>query len=132
MLSTAEEGVRKVLVLTASGRILPAVPEAATVTITKPLPEITGVSPGTVTQGATVLLTITGRRLGGATAVSITPVTGFTIQNPPAVSQDGTQATVMVSVNPTVVSGTYRVSITTPVGDSSGTLTATNDLVVTP
>ncbi|MEO6666439.1 MAG: Ig-like domain-containing protein, partial [Nitrospiria bacterium] len=130
--STAAEGVRKVLVFTASGRIGPAVPEAATVTITKPVPEITGVSPGTVTQGATVLLTITGRRLGGATAVSITPTTGFTIRNPPAVGQDGTQATVTLGVDPAVVSGTYRVSIITPVGDSSGTLTEANDLVVTP
>jgi len=130
--STAAEGVRKVLVLTAAGRILPAVPEAAMVTITKPAPEITGVSPGTVTTGTTVMLTIAVRRLPGATAGSIAPSAGFTIQNPPVVNQDGTQATVMVSVDPTVASGTYRVSITTPGCDSSGTLTEANDLVVTP
>lgn len=130
--STAAEGVRKVLVLTAAGRIAPAVPEAATVTITKPVPEITGVSPGTVTTGTTVLLTITGRRLSGATAVSITPATGFTVQNPPVVSQDGTQATVMVMIDSSVAPGAYRLSLTTPIGASSGTLTEANDLVVTP
>lgn len=129
--STAAEGVRNVRALTASGQILPAVPEAATVTITKPVPEITTVSPGTVTAGSGVTLTITGRRLTGAATVSITPATGFVVQNPPAVSQDGTQATVMVTVDPTVTTGVYRVSITTPAGTSASTLTEANGLTVT-
>ncbi|MEW6684164.1 MAG: carboxypeptidase regulatory-like domain-containing protein [Nitrospirota bacterium] len=129
--STAAEGLRKVQVLTATGPIRPAVPEAATVTITKPAPEITAVTPGTAMPGDTITLTITGRRLTGAISVTIAPATGFTVQNPPDVSPDGTQATVTVTVDSSVAAGTYRVSISTPVGSSSGTMTEANDLVVT-
>ena len=129
--SPVAEGLRKVTVLTATAAIPAAVPEAATVTVTKPLPEITSVTPGSAVRGSVVTLTITGRRFTGATAVTITPAAGFTVQNSPAVSQDGTQATVTVTIDSAVAAGTYRVLITTPVGSSSSTLTDANDVDIT-
>ncbi len=129
--ATAVEGLRKVLVKTSAGTILPAAPEAATVTITKPLPEIASVGPGTVVQGSLVTLSLSGKRFAGATSVTITPSAGFTVHNPPAVNADGTLATVDVTIDASAAPGAYRVTIVTPVGSSSGTLTEANTLTVT-
>lgn len=77
-------------------------------------PSVDSVSPGVVTRnGQAVTLTITGRNLTGATAVTLSPSTGITV-GAPTVSPDGTTVTVSITVSAAAPTGVVDVVVSGP------------------
>ena len=97
-------------------------------------PVITNVSPGRLTRGTTVTVTITGQNLNGTTRVSFNRSTGtlepnITVTNL-AISSDGTTATFTATVAASASVGTDVVYVTTPNGLSQTQSIGTNTITV--
>src|SRR6185436_11492018 len=68
-------------------------------------PSVDSVSPALISRnGQAVTLTINGRNLTGATAVTLTPSTGITV-GVPTVSPDGSTVTVSITVSAAASTG---------------------------
>jgi YD repeat-containing protein len=85
-------------------------------------PNITAVSPASVTRGGTVALTITGSNLSGASALSFINASGardaaLTVSNI-SVSADGTTLTATLVAGSSATTGRHVVVIATPNGDT--------------
>ncbi len=119
------------LVVSASGTTYPAAPASADrIRIALPLPEILSTEPIYVLRGATSqTILVRGRNLQGATAVSVSPDTGVSVEAP-AVNADGTQLTFRITVAPNAPLGARAVSVTTPGGNSDATPGAANTLTI--
>jgi hypothetical protein len=86
--------------------------------VTLPVPEMTSIFPNRREVGSSFTLTVYGRLLTGATAISFTPSAGIT-ESAITVSADGTSASVTVSIAPDAATGVRTVTITTPGGTTS-------------
>jgi hypothetical protein len=109
----------RVIILKAGAAVIPAASaEANRFRVTLPVPELTSIFPNQREVGSTFAFTVSGRLLSGATAISFTPPEGITV-SAPAVSSDGTSATVTVVIAAGAAVGQRIVTITTPGGTTS-------------
>jgi hypothetical protein len=77
-------------------------------------PSVDSVSPALISRnGQAVTLTINGRNLTGATAVTLTPSTGITV-GVPTVSPDGSTVTVSITVSASAPTGVVDVVVSGP------------------
>jgi hypothetical protein len=83
-----------------------------------PAPTLTSISPTSGTRGTSVPVTLTGTNLTGATAITVTPGTGFTVSNLTVVNSTTVTATFTIAAS-AGTGGTRTVSITTPGGTSN-------------
>ncbi len=120
----------RVIVLKSGSTLIPAATAGANrFRVTLPQPEISSIAPNLREVGSSFTLTINGRLLSGASTVAFEPGSGITVVNPPAVSSDGTQATVTVIIAANAPTGQRVVTITTPGGTTSATPTINTFLV---
>jgi YD repeat-containing protein len=123
--------VRKVTLAGSGAPYIAARPGADQLLITRAPPEIDSIEPIFATTGTTAAtLTIRGRNLQSAQAVSFAPGSGISVSNTPGASADGTSLTVAYSVSPLAPTGTHTVTVTTPGGTSSAAATAANTFSV--
>jgi YD repeat-containing protein len=123
--------VRKVELAGAAQPYIAARPGADQFQITRAPPEIDSIAPIFATTGTTAAtLTIRGRNLHAAQAVSFAPGSGISVSNTPSASADGTILTVAYSVDPLAPTGAHAVTVTTPGGTSNAAPTATNTFSV--
>ncbi len=96
-------------------------------------PAITGLSPASGVQGETLLLTVSGTNLAGATALTFlkagAPDPSITASSP-SVNPSGTTLTASVTIASSATLGARVVTVTTPSGTSSSTGTAANTFTV--
>jgi len=97
-------------------------------------PTVTNLNPTTGVHGQTItLFTVTGERLGGATALTFlkdgTPDAAITATNL-SVNPEGTQLTASVTLAATATLGSRIVTVTTPEGTSDATATSGNTFTV--
>jgi len=97
--------------------------------VTAPLPRIDSVSPVNLAVGTgPVTLTVRGVNFKDASLVAVSPATGITVSQPPAVNPDSTEITVNVTVDSAAATGQRVVTVTTPAGATDGTATPANTL----
>jgi hypothetical protein len=112
-------------------------------------PTLTKLTPATAKVGSSITLTITGTNLTGATSVVFVDPSSlsgnghgkglednnadssFTVTNI-QVTGGGTQLTATVAISSTAKAGARLVRVTTPNGETSKTISASNTLTVTP
>ncbi len=128
---TAAVTPRTVMVTLPAGSPLPAVPAANQFLVTLPEPQILSIQPTRAQTGQLFSLNLFGKNFSSATSIDISPATGISINNPPIVSADGTQASAMVNVSATAPTGTRVVTITTPGWTSSSIPSVANSFAVT-
>jgi hypothetical protein len=109
----------------------PATAAANLFRVTLPVPEVLGLSPIRKETGATFILTMRGTNLSYAGSIDFLPSAGITVVNPPAVTSDGTVATVEIRIAANAPTGNRVVTISTAGGTSSSTASAANTFVVT-
>ncbi|MFN7085507.1 MAG: beta strand repeat-containing protein [Burkholderiales bacterium] len=127
----APRTVRKIVLAGAQQPYVPARPGADQVLVTLSGPEIFSIDPVFATAGASgITLTVRGRNLQDAQAVTFAPGTGITVSATPAVNTDGTLLTVSLSVSPLAPSGDHVVTVVTPGGSSGTAATSANTLRV--
>ncbi len=117
---------RQVKLSGAGAPYLPASPQADRLLITLPQPEILSIDPLFARPGDTLTLTVRGRNLQGASAVSVMPADLVTVGASPSVNAEGTLLTVGVSVSILAQPGQRVVTVTTPAGDTPGQATSAN------
>jgi len=110
---------------------LPSAPGANIFRVTYPQPEILGINPIRGQVGSTFTLSVLGKNLNSASGINFSPVTGISVNNPPAVSGDGSTATVTVSIAANAPTGASVVTVTTPGGTTSSVASAANAFTVT-
>jgi YD repeat-containing protein len=119
--------LRKVQLSGSSAPYVAARPGADQFLITRAPPEIDSIAPIFATTGTTAAtLTIRGRNLQAAHAVTFAPGTGISVSNTPSASADGTVLTVAYTVSPLAPTGMHTVTVTTPGGTSNAAPTAAN------
>jgi len=123
--------VRRLQASTASGVVAPASPDADQFEITLPVPQVLSLLPNRGLVGETITLTVNGRDFDGASEIRFEPPEGVAAGNPPAVTAQGTAATVEVVLAVDATLGMRVVRITTPGGTSSSTPTPANLFEVT-
>ena len=127
----APQTVRR-LSVKAGGRALPtAASEAATFSVTAPLPALDSISPIYVVTGdAPVTLTLRGRNLQNAAFVRAVPASGLSLGWPPTVNAAGTEATVTMAAAGDATPGPRAVALETPAGGTGVLATDINTLTV--
>ncbi len=114
----APPGERRVVVRDAAGQVIAfADPGQGRIVLTTGQPVIDSVAPLFAPQGATVRLTVRGRHLQGA-GLRISPATDLRVDSAPVVNAAGTELTAGVQVAPPALTGTRRVQVITPSGQS--------------
>ena len=110
---------QRIVILKAGTAVIPAASaEANRFRVTLPLPEMTSIFPNRSKAGSSFTLTVNGRLLNGATAISFTPPDGITV-SAPTVASDGASATATVAIAAGAVLGQRIVTVTTPGGTTS-------------
>jgi YD repeat-containing protein len=128
----APQTLRTVKVLKGSIGVPFASPDAALFRVSAPPPVFDSISPIVLQVGQPpVTLTIRGRNLQNTSIVKTAPSDGVTVNNPPAVSADGTSLTVAISAAASAAPGPRAVVAVTPAGESSSVPTAQNTLTLT-
>jgi YD repeat-containing protein len=95
--------------------------------VTAPLPRIDSVTPVNLAVGAgPIALTVRGVNFKDASAVSIAPLAGISVSQPPVVNADSTEITVNVTVADTAATGQRVVTVTTPAGATDNVSTPSN------
>jgi hypothetical protein len=123
---------QRIVILKAGSTVIPpASQEANRFRVTLPQPEIVSIFPNRRELGSTFTISISGRLLSGATAISFLPSDGITVTNPPTVSSDGMSATATVIIAANAPVGQRVVTITTPGGTTSTTPSTLNAFLVT-
>ena len=110
---------------------LPASPGANQFKVTLPPPEMLAIQPIRGQVGTTFTMTVNGANLTSATSIDFTPAAGISVNNPPAVSSDGTTATATVVISADTTIGDRVVTLTTPGGTTGSEATAANTFTVT-
>ena len=123
--------LRTVLVALPSGTALPSSPDSDKFRVTLQKPEIYSVQPNRAMVGQSVSMTILGKNFSSASSVDFTPSTGITVINPPTVSPDGTMITTSFTIAVNAPLGDRVVTVTTPGGTSSITVSTANTFSVT-
>ena len=130
--ANAPLGVRALKVLAGTTALPFSTPEAAVFKIILPTATLSSVEPIVLAiPSSAMTLALNGSNLQNATEIRITPNSGVTIANPPAVNADGTRATVTMTVAATAAAGNRVVSIVTPAGESSLSATVANTITLT-
>jgi YD repeat-containing protein len=130
--ANAPQTVRAVRVLAGSAAVPFSSPVSSQFRVSAPLAVLDSIAPNFLQTGAApVTLTIRGRNFQNAGAVGVSPPTGISIANPPAVNSDGTQLTVTLSAAANAATGPRAVTVTTPTGTSSDALAAANTITIT-
>tara|TARA_R110000850_G_scaffold259265_1_gene386073 strand:- start:8890 stop:11820 length:2931 start_codon:yes stop_codon:yes gene_type:complete len=128
----APQTLRRVVLTGEAGAYPPVEPGADRFLVSAPVAEIDSISPLFATPGTTNLtLTIRGRNLQRANAVSLLPGNGLTVGATPQVNVEGTLATVDVAVSPFATTSNHAVVVHTPAGSSSEVASAANTFRVT-
>jgi len=130
--ANAPQTIRAVRVLAGTASVPFSNPISAQFRVSAPPPVFDSITPNFLKTGTAVTLTILGRNFQNASAVAVTPPTGISITNPPAVDLTGTQLTVTLSAAANAATGPRAVTVTTPGGTSSDVLTAANTITITP
>lgn len=118
---------RQVVLSGASGRYIPAMPNADRLLITFPMPEVTSIEPLFAAPGANAVnLLVRGRNLQNAQPVIFNPADGMSVGSSPSINGDGTQLTTTISVSPSAALGARTVQVATPAGVSDGVPSASN------
>lgn len=127
----AARTVRSIVLAGAGQPYVAARPGADQFLVTLPPPQIDSIAPIFATAGTTAMtLTVRGRNLQSAQAVSLTPSSGITVSNSPSVNADGTVLTVALSVSALAPTGPRTVAVTTAGGTSNPAATAANTFTV--
>jgi hypothetical protein len=87
------------------------------------LPTLTSITPNSGVLGQQVSVTLIGTNLTGATSVNVSG-TGVTV-GPLVINAGGTQITTTFTIGRLVATGSRNVTVTTPAGTSTGTVTFT-------
>ena len=128
----APQTLRTVNVLKGTTIVPFAAPDAALFRVSAPPPTFDSITPIVLQVGQPpVTLTVRGQNLQNASGVSIVPPDAVSINNPPAVSTDGTLLTVNISAAAAAATGPRAIVVTTPGGPSSAALTPQNTLILT-
>lgn len=128
----APQTLRRVVLTGAAGVYPPVTPGADRLLVSAPVAEIDSISPLFATPGTPNLsLTIRGRNLQRATAISLHPGNGLTVGATPQVNAEGTLATVDVAVSSFATTSNHAVVVHTPAGSSSEAASAANTFRVT-
>lgn len=93
-------------------------------------PEITAIAPAWGPSGWVFSLTVEGRNLTAASEVRFYPSTGIVVEEAPVINEDGTVATVKVTILVHAPIGPRLVVVSTPAGRSSLTPTEANTFKV--
>jgi hypothetical protein len=130
--AAAPLGLRTLKVLAGSTSLLFSNAEAAAFKVILPVATIISVEPIVIPIPSTSLsLAVNGSKFQGATEIRITPNTGITISNPPAINADGTRATVLITVAAGAAPGARVVSMVTSAGETTLTSTVANTVNLT-
>ena len=130
--AAAPQTLRTVKVLKGAVLVPFALPEAALFRVSLPAPVFDSMTPIVLQVGQpSVTLTIRGRNFQNASLVKTVPSDGVTINNPPAVSADGTLLTVSLSAAANAVTGPRAVVVVTPGGESTSVQGPQNTLTLT-
>lgn len=122
---------RKVIVQAGANRIIPATADGDQIKIVRLPPAIDSIDPLFATRGAIAMtLTIRGRNLQEATAVTAAPATGLVFDSTPSVNADGTVLTVRLSIDPLANTGPRVITVTTPGGSSGVEAAAANTFTI--
>jgi len=109
---TAAPGARQVAAVSPQGRSN----TVQFMVLASTRPRIDSVNPAGGGIGQTVVITIVGQNLQGATAVNISPSIGLSVSN---IAATATQVTASVSISFTATIGTRQLSVATPQGTSN-------------
>jgi len=120
---------RRVVVTAPSGRYPVATPGADRILVTPPRPVIDAIDPINVIRGASVSLTVYGRNLQSATAVSVLPADGVVVGLPSS-NTAGTVVTAPLVISAGAALGAHVVTVTTPGGSSSSIASVANTLTI--
>jgi YD repeat-containing protein len=127
----APQILRRLVLTGPAGPYRAATPAADRFLVSADLPELQSVSPLFALPGTPNLaLTIRGRNLQRASAVSLVPGNGIVVGTSPDVNADGTLMTVQIAVSPFAPVGDHVVVIQSPAGSSSSQPTAFNTIRV--
>lgn len=122
---------QRVVILKAGTAVIPAVTaDANRFRVTLPMPQMTSMFPLRSKAGSTFTLTVNGRLLNGATAISFLPPDGISV-SAPTVASDGNSATATVTITAAAAPGVRAVTITTPGGTTSSAVTIPNETTPT-
>jgi len=123
---------RTLLLATAAGNIKPVGAGADIFKVTNLAPQIQSLNPISAITGSTMSLQLNGRQFLNGTSISFNPPDGIAVGNPPAISSDGTTATVTITIDPAAPTTVRVVTITTPAGDSSSVADVSNSFQIKP
>jgi len=130
--ATAPLGARALKVLAGTTALPFSKASSSMFNVILPEANITSVEPIVIPiPSGTFTLALNGSNFQSASAIRITPNTDVTIANPPAISANGTLATVTITVAATAAAGSRMVSIVTPAGESSTVATVANSVTLT-
>ena len=127
---TAAQGARHVTLTTASGPVEFTNPAAARLHVGPGVPELDSTTPILARRGELVTMTIRGRNLQGALAVTATPDAGITFANDLAVNESGTELTVRLVIDPAAAIGSRVMQVTVPGAISAGDPRPSNTFTV--
>jgi len=128
----APQTLRTVKVFKGATAVPFASPDTALFRVSAPPPTFDSITPIVLQVGQPpVTLTVRGLSLQNASSVSIVPPDAVSINNPPAVSTDGSLLTVNISAAANAATGPRAIVVTTPGGSSPAALTPQNTLTLT-
>lgn len=130
--ASAPQTWRTVRLLAGTAVIPFAAPDTSLFRVAAPAPVLDSVTPNYLQTGqSAVTFTVRGTNLQGATAVRLEPAGGVTVANPPTVNADGTSLTVNITASAAAATGPRALVVTTPGGDSSTVLSASDTVTLT-
>lgn len=115
----AVRGIRRVVLTTASGRIVFADTVGDQVLVATPAPDLTWVKPQVIQAGKTTTVTILGKNFFDVTGVGFEPASGLVALGAITASADGTSLQFNVQAAADAPSGTRTVVVSTAGGSSS-------------
>jgi hypothetical protein len=128
----APQVVRAVKVMAGTASIPFSSLNAAMFRVILPVASVDSVDPIVLPIPSSALtLGMNGINFQNASAIRITPSTGVTVANPPAVSADGKRATASISVASGTAGGQRVVTIVTPAGETTAEATLANTVTLT-
>lgn len=124
--------LRAVKVLAGSTAIPFSDPNAGVFRVTLPQPRLDSVEPIVVPIPSTALsFAVNGINFQNASQVKVYPPEDISVSTPPAVSADGTRATVNLTVAANAAPGSRAVTIVTPAGETSAAASLANTITLT-
>lgn len=126
----ATRGMRRLVLKTASGKLVFMVPAGDQVLVATPAPELTWVKPQVVQAGKTTVMTLLGRNFNDITGVNFDPPAGLSVVGAVVPSEGGTVLTFSVQAAVDAPSGPRTVLVGTAGGTSSSVAAPSNTFQV--